>query len=186
LNIYFGVETGNEELRNRILKKNLTNAQIVEAARLLRKHGVKFGIYNMFGLPDETLATALETISFNQTLRPNYTINNIFQPYPRTEIADYVAERGLLAPDVEYLDTMNEGSILRSKDIDRLVNLCRFAYLCIRFPFLTPLVKLLCRLPPNRFFKMVYDLSSAPPMKSNLNLSWANVIRWGIKLRKIN
>jgi anaerobic magnesium-protoporphyrin IX monomethyl ester cyclase len=186
LNVYFGVETGNEALRNRILKKNLTNRQLLEAARLLRKHGLKFGTYNIFGLPDETLAFALETISLNQALRPNYTINNIFQPYPRTEIADYVSERGLLNSDVEYLDTMNEGSILRSKEIDRLVNLCRFAYLCIRFPFLTPLGKVLSRLPPNRLFKMVYDLSSAPPMKSNLNLSWTNLIRWGIKLRNIN
>ena len=83
LNVYFGVETGNERLRNQLLRKNLTNGRLLETARWLRKHRLKFGTYNMFGLPQETLAMAFETIQFNQKLRPNFTINNIFQPYPR-------------------------------------------------------------------------------------------------------
>lgn len=185
LNIYFGVESGNEKLRNQILKKNLTNTQIINAANLLRKYKVKFGTYNMFGLPDETLPLAFETIQFNWTLKPDYTINNVFQPYPKTEIAFYAAEHGLLNPNADYMDTMNEGSILQLKDIDRLTNLCRFASLAIKFSPLMPLIKSLIQLPPNRFFKMVFDLSSAPAMKSNLNLSWINLLKWGVQLRKI-
>jgi radical SAM superfamily enzyme YgiQ (UPF0313 family) len=185
LNIYFGVETGNENMRNHILRKNLTNEQILNAARLLRKHKVRFGTYNMFGLPNETLGLAFETIKFNRSLRPDYTINNVFQPYPKTEIADYAASEGLLDPNTEYLDTMNEGSILKFKEIDRLINICRFAHVAIRYPFLMPLLKVLIKLPPNRLFKVVYDLSSAPAMKSNLNLSWINLLRWGVKLRRI-
>jgi anaerobic magnesium-protoporphyrin IX monomethyl ester cyclase len=185
LNIYFGVESGNETLRNQILKKNLTNNQIINAANLLKKYKVKFGTYNMFGLPDETLPLALETIQFNKTLRPDYTINNVFQPYPKTDIAFYAAQHGLLNPNTDYMDTMNEGSILQLEEIDRLINLCRFASLAIKFSGLLPLIKMLIKLPPNRFFKMVFDLSSAPAMKSNLNLSWINLLKWGIQLRKI-
>lgn len=48
-----------------------------------------------------------------------------------------------------------------------------------------PLIKVLIQLPPNRIFKMIFDLSYAPAMKSNLNLSWVNLLKWGIKLRKI-
>lgn len=185
LNIYFGVETGNEELRNSILKKHLSDEQIINAARSLKKYRLKFGTYNMFGLPHETIPLALETIHFNRSLKPDYTINNIFQPYPRTEIADYAAEHDLLNPHAEYLDTMNEGSILQLKDIDQLVNLCRFAHLAIKYPILIPLVKALIKLPPNSLFKIVFDLSSAPAMKSNLNLNWINLLKWGVKLRKI-
>jgi radical SAM superfamily enzyme YgiQ (UPF0313 family) len=185
LNIYFGVETGNEALRNQILKKNLTNEQIINAAGLLRKYKVKFGTYNMFGLPDETLSLAFETINLNRKIKPDYTINNVFQPYPKTEIADYAVEQGMLNPNIGYLDTMNEGSILRLEDINRLINLCRFAYFAIKVPVLTPLIEILIKLPPNKFYKMVFDITSAPAMKSNLNLSWINVLRWGIQLRKI-
>jgi radical SAM superfamily enzyme YgiQ (UPF0313 family) len=186
LNIYFGVETGNEDLRNKVLRKGLSNKQLIRAAHLLRKYRVKFGTYNMFGLPKETLQLAFETIELNRKLRPNYTINNIFQPYPRTEISDYAAEHGCLNPHTDYLDTMNEGSILLLDEIDQLVNLSRFAYLAIRLPFLNPIIKLLIKLPPNKLYRLIFDLCSAPPMKSNLNLSWINLIRWGLKLRKIN
>ncbi|MFP4081638.1 MAG: B12-binding domain-containing radical SAM protein [Candidatus Aminicenantes bacterium] len=185
LNIYFGVETGDQDLRNRILKKNLTNRKLIDTARILRRHRLKFGTYNMFGLPHETLATAFETVHLNRRLKPDYTINNIFQPYPKTEIADYAAEHGFLDREVEYLDTMNEGSVLQIEDIDRIVNLSRFAYLAIKFPFLMPFIKVLIKLPPNRLFKMVFDLTSAPAMKSNLNLNLIHLLRWGLQLRKI-
>lgn len=185
LNIYFGVETGDEDLRNQILKKNLTNKQIISTARLLRRYKLKFGTYNMFGLPHETLALAFETINLNRHLKPDYTINNIFQPYPKTEIADYAVDQGLFDPNIEYLDTMNEGSILQIKEIDQIVNLSRFAYLAIKFPVLIPFIKVLIKLPPNRLFKMVFDLTNAPAMKSNLNLNLINLLRWGLQLRKI-
>lgn len=185
LNVYFGVETGNEAMRNKILRKNLTNKQIMNAAKSLRKYRVKFGTYNMFGLPDETLPLAFETIRFNRMLRPNYTINNIFQPYPKTEIAQYAVEQGLLNPSTEYLTTMNEGSILNLRDIDLLINLCRFANLAIKYRVLMPFIRVLIKLPPNRLFKMVFDLSSAPAMKSNLNLDLINLLKWGVKLRRI-
>jgi len=185
LNVYFGLETGDEAMRNKILKKNLTDKQIMDAAALLRKHQVRFGTYNMFGLPDETLSMAFKTIKLNRKIKPDYVINNVFQPYPKTEIADYAAEHGMLNPNIGYLETMNEGSILQVKDINRLINLCRFAYLAVKAPVLTPLIKVLIKLPPNKFYKMVFDITSAPAMKSNLNLSWFNLLRWGIKLRKI-
>jgi len=185
LNIYFGVETGNEHLRNKILRKNLTNKQIIDAAKLLKKYNLKFGTYNMFGLPHEDLELAFETIRLNRSIQPDYTINNVFQPYPRTEIAAYAASQGLLDPEAEYLETMNRGSILQLKEIDKLINLCRFAYLAIRYPFITPIITILIKLPPNKLFKMIFDVSSAPAMRSNLNLSWINLIKWGFKLRKI-
>ncbi len=185
MNIFFGVESGNEALRNQLLQKNLTDDQIIEAARLLKKHKLEFGTYNMFGLPHETLDQAFETIRLNQRIRPDYTINNIFQPYPKTEISDYAVEHGMLDPDIDNLDTMNEGSILQIEDIDRIVNLCRFASLIIRYPLLTPFVRALIKLPPNRLFKLIFDLTSASAMKSNLKLSLVSLVRWGIQLRKI-
>jgi len=185
LNVFFGVETGNEDLRNRVLKKNLTNGQLTEAARLLRRYGVRFGTYNMFGLPGETLAMAFETIRLNHRLGPDYTINNMFQPYPRTEIVDYAVEQGFLDARSEYLETMNEGSLMTLADIGRITNLCRFAQTAVRHPRWLPIIKMLIKLPPNRAFKLIYDATSAPAMKSNLNLSWLNVVRWGLRLRKI-
>jgi hypothetical protein len=57
--------------------------------------------------------------------------------------------------------------------------------LAIKFPVLMPFIKVLIKLPPNRLFKMVFDLTNAPAMKSNLNLNLINLLRWGLQLRKI-
>jgi anaerobic magnesium-protoporphyrin IX monomethyl ester cyclase len=185
LNVYFGVETGSESLRNQILKKKLSNGQLLSASRLLKKHGLKFGTYNMFGLPNENLGMAYETIAFNWKLKPEYTINNIFQPYPKTEIVEFAQEQGYLDPNICYFDTMNEGSVVKSDEIDRILNLSRFASLAVKYRFLMPAIKLLIRLPPNRLYKLIFDLSSAPAMKSNLNLNWINLLRWGFYMRRI-
>jgi radical SAM superfamily enzyme YgiQ (UPF0313 family) len=152
---------------------------------LLKKYGIRFGTYNMFGLPKEDLRMAFETITFNWRLKPDYTINNVFQPYPKTEIADFAQEHGYLDPNICYMDTMNEGSLVKTDNIDQIVNLSRFASLAIRHPFLMPVIRVLVRLPPNRIFKLIFDLSSAPAMKSNLNLNWVSLLRWGLYMRKI-
>jgi hypothetical protein len=108
----------------------------------------------------------------------------VFQPYPRTEIVSYALEHGFLDPEAEYLKTMNEGSIMNIRGIDQITNLCRFAHLAITVPFLTPLIRNLITWPPNRFYKLIYSLSSAPAMKSNLNLNGIHLLKWGMKLRK--
>jgi hypothetical protein len=80
---------------------------------------------------------------------------------------------------------MNEGSILQLKEVDQIVNLSRFAYLAIKFPVLVPLIKALIKIRPNKLYKFIFDLTSAPAMRSNLKLNLINLIRWGIQLRKI-
>ena len=47
----------------------------------------------MFGLPDETLSMAFETIELNRKIKPTYTLNNIFQPYPGTHRITIAADR---------------------------------------------------------------------------------------------
>jgi len=51
--VFFGVESGNEDLRNQVLKKQLTDDQIIKAADLLHRAGIKFRTYNILGLPFE-------------------------------------------------------------------------------------------------------------------------------------
>ncbi|MDD5423184.1 MAG: radical SAM protein, partial [Candidatus Omnitrophica bacterium] len=53
-----GVETGDECRRNIILKKKVTDAELKNASRLLRKHKLKFRTTNMLALPGETLEDA--------------------------------------------------------------------------------------------------------------------------------
>jgi anaerobic magnesium-protoporphyrin IX monomethyl ester cyclase len=50
----FGVESGSQEYRNKVLKKNLTNAQIFRTVDLLKKNDIFYMPFFMAGLPGES------------------------------------------------------------------------------------------------------------------------------------
>lgn len=183
LNIFFGVETGNNEVRHKLLKKYVTNEELLAAAGLLKKYRIKFGTYNMYGLPEETVARAFETIELNRQMGTDFPHSDILQPYPGTPIMDIISEKGLLKPNFEYKELELDGSIIQGKEIKQLENLQKFSYLAIKHPFLTPLIKQLIKLPPNMGFRLIHDLFSISVFKNSLNLDWFTVIKLGIKLR---
>ena len=59
--IRIGLESANPYLRSEILKKGITNEQVINAIKLMKKYRIKLQIFNMLGVPGETLDTALET-----------------------------------------------------------------------------------------------------------------------------
>ncbi len=180
----FGIETGNEELRNKVLRKNLTDEQIVNAAKLLRKYKLKFGTYNMIGLPGETIEDAFKTIRINAKIKANFPTISIFQPYPETELARYAIHEGMLDENfsIEHLGTMH--SALKLKNGKELQNLHKFFYLCVTMPWTMPIVKKLIKLPPNRFFKLIYMASYAHRSLISFRLNPIDALKIGLKMRK--
>jgi radical SAM superfamily enzyme YgiQ (UPF0313 family) len=83
------VECGNEQLRNRVLHKQLPTEKIVAAFELIRKYNINSKAYNMIGLPSETREHIEETIQLNKRIRPDVRNVTIFRPYPGTELYDY-------------------------------------------------------------------------------------------------
>jgi radical SAM superfamily enzyme YgiQ (UPF0313 family) len=79
-----GIEAGNSYIRQQILRRNITDAQIIKAFTLASKFGIKLSAYNMIGCPFETPRMLLETIKVNAKVRPYASHNAIFQPYPNT------------------------------------------------------------------------------------------------------
>ncbi|MDD2732021.1 MAG: radical SAM protein [Candidatus Pacebacteria bacterium] len=100
--IYFGVETGNEELRKNILSRNMTNIQIEEAFNNCRKLGIKTLAYNIVGLPKETPAKTLETIKLNAEIKPDSMVVNIFTPYPFTKLYEICLNNHFIADKIDY------------------------------------------------------------------------------------
>lgn len=80
-----GIEAGNSYIRQQILKRNISDAQITRAFDLARKFDIKLSAYNMLGSPFETPQAILETIKLNTKVKPYSSHNAIFQPYPNTE-----------------------------------------------------------------------------------------------------
>ncbi|NIV35466.1 MAG: radical SAM protein, partial [Anaerolineae bacterium] len=97
-------ETGNPELRNDILKRNLTDEQIIEASNLIRGAGIELLTTNMLGLPGGTLAHDFETLALNHACKPAYANAFLYQPYPRTELGDYARNSGYVEGALDDID----------------------------------------------------------------------------------
>jgi anaerobic magnesium-protoporphyrin IX monomethyl ester cyclase len=96
--IAVGLEHGNEKIRQNLLKKNLTNKQILKAFKIISKYDIKIGVNNMICLPDETRENVFETIELNRKvskiLKGNHTLNVFtFIPFSGTELRDLCIEK---------------------------------------------------------------------------------------------
>ncbi len=97
--IDFGIESGSEDLRRNILKRNMTNNQIMETTEMARKLGFQVKTLNMVGLPEETYRKHLETVKLNLEIKPDVVSIFVFYPYPGTELYYYCIEKGYFDPN---------------------------------------------------------------------------------------
>ncbi|MEM3399923.1 MAG: radical SAM protein [Candidatus Micrarchaeia archaeon] len=167
-----GVESGSERVRNEIMKRGISDEQIFACGRLLKKYGIKFLTYNIFGTPTETLEEAYKTIDMNIKLGVDYTSCSVLQPFPGTDIYEIAVRGNALDPeyDADCIDFYGGRTRIKQENIDRITNLAVFLYPVVKFPFIFPIVKLLIRLPPNPLFKMMYYLNNGIPRIMSLCL----------------
>jgi len=154
--ISFGIESGSDRIRNEILQKNLREADIINNARIIKRHGIKMIITNLMGVPEETLEDAFKTVAINQKIGADYTRAGVLIPYPKTGIVDYAIERGLLPADyaIHNFTQIIRKSLIKSRYAREFENLCALFNLTVRFPFLTPLTRKLIKLPLTRLYSL--------------------------------
>ncbi|MFC1991147.1 B12-binding domain-containing radical SAM protein [Chloroflexota bacterium] len=162
--LVFGIQTGNENIRRKLAHREMSDEQIIDACNLLKKYKIRIGVDIMFGWPGETVNEAYETIELCRKINPADVNSNVLIPYPKTEIADYCIENhyvnDITIKDIESLRNSNH-SLIKQKNIHRLINLDKLAFYTVKFPLLRPLVRILIHLPPNKLF-IVYK--SIPPI----------------------
>lgn len=152
--IAFGLESGNERVRNEILEKDVATEQIVAAAQQIKSAGIRLVTYNILGAPSETLQEAFDTLTLNQRIRPHYAYASVMQPYPGTKIFDKAVARGEF--ETAALDaigpTFHMDLPMRIPDRPIIQNLQKMFNVAVQYPALTPVVNKLIRLRPNFLF----------------------------------
>lgn len=105
--ICMGIESGNEDLRRKVLSRHMSDADIVNAFRLCREYGIKTVSTNMTSLPDEGLPALLDSIRLNARARPHCMQVSTYHPYPNTKLYRYCEEKGYLSG--RHVDTIFDG-----------------------------------------------------------------------------
>jgi radical SAM superfamily enzyme YgiQ (UPF0313 family) len=91
-----GLESGSERLRCGVLRRHYSNDDFFRAVELARNHRMRVNVYNMIGLPGETVQDYWETVEVNRRVCPDQSITSIFYPYPGTDLYETCRSSGLL------------------------------------------------------------------------------------------
>ncbi len=159
--VFFGVESGNEEIRNKVLAKKLTDEQIIKGAQYLHDAGIKFRTYNILGLPGESLEDALSTVELNVKIGTDYPWASIFSPLPGVPLTQYAIDHGYL--DADYnVNKINKSffldNSLKSDNKNEIQNLQKFFQTAVWFPWTMPIIRQLIKLKPNFLFTAWFGL----------------------------
>jgi radical SAM superfamily enzyme YgiQ (UPF0313 family) len=109
IQLQMGIESGDDYIRNSIMKRNITKKEIIEAFRLAKKYRIRAYSYNIFGLPHENKQRIMETVKLNGLVDVDANKATFFYPYPGTELMELCQREGLLEKDWNidcYTDTI--------------------------------------------------------------------------------
>ena len=180
--VFFGIETGNDDLRNKVLKKGVTNKQIIQAAKLLKKYKIKFKTYNILGLPGETLENAFETVRINRQIKSDYPWCSLLQPYPGTEIYNQLIKTGDItksfSPDDIKQSFFSNTNVTYKRE---MINLQKLFFYAVKFPSLEPLIKKLIKLKPNKLFDLAFWIGYSYVYIKSENLNIFRTLIFGLR-----
>jgi radical SAM superfamily enzyme YgiQ (UPF0313 family) len=105
--VYIGVEHGNEEFRRNVMKRNMTNEEIVRTFDLFKKHGIVPLAHVMVGLPYETKDLFWDTVNLFRRLGIRWNYISIFSPYPGTDLWEVCRENHWMPDRTGYREREN-------------------------------------------------------------------------------
>lgn len=160
VSIKMAIESGDDDIRNTLLKRGMSREQIVSATTLVRDAGIVLVTQNILGNPGETIQQAMETLRLNIQCKPSYAFATLLQPYPRTQIGDYVEEHGLVIGDPSNAahTSFFDRSMLRLPDRARMERLRMLFPLVVERPGLLHILPLLLRLPLSKVYALADKL----------------------------
>jgi anaerobic magnesium-protoporphyrin IX monomethyl ester cyclase len=156
--VSMGIETGNDRLRNDLLKRRMSKEQILEA--------------NMIGLPTSTPEDDFETLELNIQAQPSYAHVFIFQPYPRTELGEFTREHGWMVGTFDDIGELAwDHSVLDFDEEHKrgLAILQRFFAIGVEWPWTVPLIRRMMRLPDNTGFWLMNKLWKGWAIKNRVH-----------------
>ncbi|MFC1851424.1 B12-binding domain-containing radical SAM protein [candidate division CSSED10-310 bacterium] len=115
----FGLESGNEEIRRKVLKKEFSNDLIEKVFHMIhqRTGSLETWAFNMIGIPGETKETVNDTFNLLAKIKPDNVWFSIYYPLPQTDLFDECVENNLIDwVKFDQLSSYREDTPLRLTD----------------------------------------------------------------------
>lgn len=98
----FGLESGNEDYRKNILKRNVTNEAYIKYLQYINESDIPYSLNIIIGMPYETREMVLDTARMVYKARgyDGLTVS-VFRPYQGTELRKMAEDAGFLRSNVQ-------------------------------------------------------------------------------------
>ena len=179
--ICFAIESGNQSIRKKAYNKPITNEEIYNAADILNSHNMPFLTFNMIGLPEESMDDIYQTIAINQKINTTYPWCSILQPYPGTQISEYITGQDIDFKKVftySYFSSSVIGDLKKRKIISNAQKL--FAYF-VKSKANYNKVCSLAQNPPlniDKFFSLMFYWHYGNDIRKRYGLDWLSLFRY--------
>jgi radical SAM superfamily enzyme YgiQ (UPF0313 family) len=117
--VHMSLESGNDFIRNKILKRNISSETIIKSFNIAHKYGIQVNASSIIGIPFETENMIKETISLLGALRIENPSVNIFYPYKGTHLRDVCVEYGMIEREINFSFRERRESVLKSPYITK-------------------------------------------------------------------
>jgi len=94
--VKFGVESGSDRIRRRVLHRYMSNRDIEQAFEAAHKFGLHTSAFVMIGLPGEEPEDVMETIKLLSKVQPGRFRWTLFFPFVGTRAYQIAAEQGAI------------------------------------------------------------------------------------------
>ncbi|MFQ5427507.1 MAG: B12-binding domain-containing radical SAM protein [Thermodesulfobacteriota bacterium] len=171
--ISMSIESGNDRVRNDILKRNMSKETMLEAFALCKKHGIPTFSNTIFAIPSSSLADDIESLDLNIACGVTFGEFPLFFPYPKTELAEYAIDHKYFDGDFDSLHMSYQSTsplTCFSKEEKLLQrNLSLLSTLCLYMPSTRNLiVNRLIKLPLTGPYFVLYFLVKAYLVKTRI------------------
>jgi len=103
--VFFGVESGDQQILNNVICKSLDLNRVVEVAKICRDIGLKTGAFYIIGFPGEKKENMLKTVDFALKLKRDFDVGmHLFFATPSygTRLHDECKAKGYIQGDLSW------------------------------------------------------------------------------------
>ena len=127
--ISFGIECGNEQYRREVLRRKISNEEMISRFKMIAESGIAYSVNLIIGMPGETRDHIMDTVRLVRSIDGYDALTvSIFTPYHGTVLRDVAIKNGWLDPSQVTRHTTSSSILnmpppyLSSKDIDGLAS----------------------------------------------------------------
>jgi magnesium-protoporphyrin IX monomethyl ester (oxidative) cyclase len=114
--INIGVESGNQQTLNKIIKKPLNLEKAEEIINYCREIGIDCGIFLILGMPGDTIKNMWDSYKFAKKVKIYNPFISIATPYPGSELYETCVEKKYLSRNFKLEDLYIRSFVIQTKD----------------------------------------------------------------------